>query len=244
MPYRKEKFENGNIVHVILRGVDGNAIFKDINDYYRGIFSIYEFNNSNPVSIKYRREIIERFKKSIRGRTSDESIIMPDNRERMVDILCFCFMPNHIHLLLKQIKENGITEFMRKVGTGYGGYINRKYNRQGHVFQSSFNAVKITTNEQLEIVFAYIHANPISLTYKDWKSVRIEDQDFKKIIEFLREYKWSSYLDYIGIKNFPSVTQKEFILELFREENNCKEFVENYIKNKGESKEYSELFLE
>jgi len=70
MPYRKEKFENGDIVHIILRGVDSNLLFKDINDYYRGIFSIYEFNNSNLVSIKYRREIIERFKKSIRGPAS------------------------------------------------------------------------------------------------------------------------------------------------------------------------------
>jgi len=249
MPYRKEKFENGNIVHVILRGVDGNAIFRDINDYYRGIFSIYEFNNSNPVSIKERRRLINRFKKisrgeTSRGPTSGGLIYLEDNRERMVDILCFCFMPNHIHLLLKQIKENGTTEFMRKVGTGYGGYVNRKYKRQGYVFQSSFNAVKITTNGQLEVVFAYIHTNPISLIYKNWKSIRIEDKDFKKITKFLKEYKWSSYLDYIGIKNFPSVTQREFMLELFREESNCKEFVENYIKNKGESKEYSELFLE
>lgn len=247
MPYRKEKFENGNIVHVVLRGVDGNAIFRDINDYYRGIFSIYEFNNSNPVSIKYRREIIERFKKSIRsirGRTSDRFVIIPDNREKMVDILCFCFMPNHIHLLLKQIRENGITEFMRKVGTGYGGYVNRKHKRQGHVFQGSFNAVKITTSEQLEVIFAYIHTNPISLIYKSWKSIKIKDKDFKKIIKFLENYKWSSYLDCIGIKNFPSVTQREFMLNLFGGGNNCKNFIEDYIKNKGESKEYSELFLE
>ena len=244
MPYRKEKFENGNIVHVILRGVDGNLLFKDRDDYFRGIFSIYEFNNLKPVSIKYRREIINRFKKSIRGRTSDKSIIISDERERMVDILCFCFMPNHIHLLVRQVKDNGITEFMRKVGTGYGGYINRKYKRQGHVFQGSFQAVKITTDEQLKIVFTYIHANPVSLIYRDWKNVMIEDNNFDKIIKFVENYKWSSYLDYIEIKNFPSVIQGEFMRELFRGKNNCKEFVEEYIKNKGERKEYSELFLE
>ncbi|MBU3942711.1 transposase, partial [Patescibacteria group bacterium] len=156
----------------------------------------------------------------------------------------FCFMPNHIHLLVRQIGDDGITEFMRKVGTGYGGYINSRYKREGHVFQGSFNAVKITTDAQLEIVFAYIHTNPISLIYKDWKSIKIEERDFDKIIKFLEDYKWSSYLDYIGIKNFPSIIQKEFMLELFGGENNCKEFVENYIKYKGESKEYSDLFLE
>ena len=108
MPYRKEKFENGDIVHIIIRGVDGNLLFRDRDDYYRGIFSIYEFNNLNPVSIKYRREIVNRFKKSIRGPTSDKSIIMPDKRDKMVEVLAFCFMPNHIHLLVRQIKDNGI----------------------------------------------------------------------------------------------------------------------------------------
>lgn len=248
MPYRKEKFENGDIVHIILRGIGGNAIFKDINDYYRGIFSVYEFNNSNPVLIRERRRSISYFKKisrgeNCRGRTSAVSALL-NNRERMVDVLAFCFMPNHIHLLVKQIGDDGITEFMRKIGTGYGGYINSKYKRQGHVFQGSFRAVKIETDEQLEIVFAYIHTNPVSLIYKDWKSIRIESEDFKKIIKFLEDYKWSSYLDYIGIKNFSSVTQREFILDLFGGENKCKEFIKNYIKNKGESKKYSELFLE
>ena len=239
MPYRKEKFEDGDVAHIILKGVDGNSIFKDIDDYYRGIFSIYEFNNLNPVSIKEKRRIIHQLKKVSRGRTSGNSgsLIIEDIRERMVDLLAFCFMPNHIHLLLKQIKENGVTEFMRKVGTGYGGYINRKYKRQGHVFQSSFNAVKIKTDEQLEVVFAYIHTNPISLIYPDWKKLKIENKDFNKTIKFLENYKWSSYLDYIGVKNFPSVTQREFMLELFGGENNCKTFIEDYIKNKGESKE-------
>ena len=249
MPYRKEKFENGDIVHVILRGVDGNLIFKDTDDYFRGIFSIYEFNNLNPVSIKERRRLINRFKKNSRGETSrgpTSGSLMPlkDNRERMVDILCFCFMPNHIHLLVRQIKDNGITEFMRKVGTGYGGYINRKHKRQGHVFQSSFSAVKITTNEQLRIVFAYIHTNSISLIYSEWKEIRTKEENFDKIIKFLENYKWSSYLDYIGTKNFPSVTQRESMVELFGGESNYKEFIQDYIKNKGELKKYSELFLE
>lgn len=242
MPYRKEKFENGNIVHIILRGINGNKIFKDINDYYRGIFSIYEFNDLNPANIKRRREIRNSFKKKIRlGRTSTDSV---DKRDRLVEILAFCFMPNHIHLLIKQIKDNGITEFMRKIGTGYGGYINRKYNQRGHVFQKVFEAIKIKTEEQLKIVFAYIHANPISLIYKDWKKIKIKDKDFGEIVKFLKNYKWSSYLDCIGIKNFPSVTQRDFMLELFGKENSCKNFIEDYIKNKGESKEYSELFLE
>lgn len=239
MPCRKEKFENGDIVHIILHGVSNDLLFLDLDDYYRGIFSIYEFNDLNPANIRRRRELRNSFKKKIRlGRTSADFL---DNRERMVDILCFSFMPNHIHLLLRQIKDSGITEFMRKLGTGYAGYIIRKYERKGHVFQRSFEAVKVETDEQLMTVFAYIHTNAISLIYKDWKKIRIEKYEFNKIIKFLENYRWHSYLDYIGIKNFPSVTHRDFMLDLFGGEVKCKEFVENYIRNKGEFSSRSDL---
>ncbi|MBU2634857.1 transposase [Patescibacteria group bacterium] len=236
MPYRKEQFETGYIYHITLKGLD-SSIFKDLNDYYRGIFSIYEFNNSGSVTIQKRRETRTRFKEG-RGRTST----FIDERDKLVEVLCFCFMPNHIHLLVRQLKDNGITEFMRKIGTGYGGYFNRKYNRQGHVFQNRFNAVHIENEEQLKIVFAYIYTNPLSLIYPEWKEIRIENLD--KAAKFLENYKWSSYLDCIGIKNFPSVTEREFIVELIGGEQKCKDFIKYWIEYKGESKEYSNLFLE
>jgi len=232
MPYRKIKFDNGDIIHVMLRGIDGSAIFRDIDDYYRGIFSIYEFNNSNPVSIQKRREGRSRFKQG-RGQASTFADGV-DVRDRFVDLLAFCFMPNHIHLLVKQIKEGGITNFISKIGTGLGGYINRKYKRRGHIFQSNFEAVKIETNEQLEVVFTYIHTNPISLIYKDWKIIKIGDTDWEKIIEFLNAYKWSSHSDYIGIKNFPSVITREFIINLFSDEKKYFDFIKDYILNKGQ----------
>ena len=70
MPYRKEQFANGEIYHIILRGLDDNLIFKDTNDYYRGIFSIYEFNNASSVTIQARRKVRATFKKKNRGPSS------------------------------------------------------------------------------------------------------------------------------------------------------------------------------
>lgn len=240
MPYRKQQFADNEIYHITLRAIDDNLIFKDIDDYYRGIFSIYEFNNLKPVSIIKRREIRFSFKNKIRrGRASSDFI---DERKRMVDLLSFCFMPNHIHLLTRQIQGNGITKFMSKIGTGYGGYLNRKYKRDGHVFQKRFNAVHVETDAQLKAVFAYIHTNPLSLIYPKWKEIRIENPD--EAINFLENYKWSSYLDYIGIKNFPSVTQRDFIVDLMNGPEGCKEFIKNWIRYKGEPEEYSNLFLE
>ncbi|PIP22551.1 MAG: hypothetical protein COX37_03350, partial [Candidatus Nealsonbacteria bacterium CG23_combo_of_CG06-09_8_20_14_all_39_17] len=128
MPYRKEQFINEEIYHIVIRGIDENLIFKNIDDYYRGIFSIYEFNTIKQVTIRERRSIRAKIKAEMK--TNRDPISVTDSREKLVEILCFCFMPNHMHLLLRQIKDNGISKFMAKFGIGYGGYFNRKYSRK------------------------------------------------------------------------------------------------------------------
>lgn len=135
MPHQTRQFENGEIYHITTRRVGDELFFIDEKDYFRGIFSIYEFNNSNSVSIRDRREERIRFKKSQaraglflpelpRGLPSGQFpegsprgiIVEPDKRKRFVDILAFCLMPNHIHLLLKQLIDKGISNFMQKFG--------------------------------------------------------------------------------------------------------------------------------
>lgn len=241
MAYRKEQFVNGEIYHIVIRGVDKNRIFRDIDDHYRGIFSIYEFNTTKPVVIRERRKARSRIKKLLK-KIGENSKLAADFRDKLIEVLTVCFMPNHLHLLIRQLKDGGIVKFMSKLGTGYGGYFNKKYNRVGHVFQNRFKAVHIKNDEQLKIVFAYIHSNPISLIEPKWKEHEI--RNFKKAIKFLENYKWSSYPDYIGKINFPSVTERKFILETMGGQDKCKEFLEEYIKYKGRVKERSDLFLE
>ena len=145
------------IYHVVLRGVGDTKTFKDDDDYYRMIFSIYEFNNCIPVNMWNRRK--ERlYEKRQIGADSPTR----QQRDMFVEILAFCFMPNHIHLLVRQLKDNSISQFMQKVGTGYANYFNKKYARRGHLF-NRFKAVLIKDDDQLRNVFAYIHCNPISL---------------------------------------------------------------------------------
>ncbi len=241
MPYRKHQFVNSEIYHIIVRGIDDNLIFKDADDYYRGIFSIYEFNTTEPVTIRTRREARFRIKKMLQETDRDPFSVI-DERDKLIEILAFCFMPNHIHLLVKQLKNEGITKFMRKSGAGYGGYFNRKYIRKGYVFQNRFSAVHIKDEEQLKTVFVYIHTNPIALVEPGWKERGIKEGE--KAIKFLENYKWSSYSDYIGKKNFPSVTERKFILEIMNRQEGCKEFVENWVRYKGEIREFAELALE
>ena len=247
MPIRQQELINNEVYHIVLRGVSDSLIFKDINDYYRGIFSLYEFNNINPVNIGKRRREIQTIKKisrsqAGRGRTSPISVNIPDKRDLLVEIFTFCFMPNHIHLLIKQIKDEGITKFMRKFGTGYANYFNKKYNRKGYLFQGRFQVVYVKTDDQLKIVFVYIHSNPISLMEPKWKELGIKNPE--KVIKHLENYKWCSYPEYIGKKNFPSVTERECVLKVKGGEQGCKNFIENWVRHKGKIKEFSNFVLE
>ena len=240
MPRRKEQFVTGEIYHIVIRAIDNNLIFKDLNDYYRGIFSIYEFNNANPIEIRKRRQARRKEKKKEKGGSPSSATF--EKRDRYVDILCFCFMPNHIHLLLKQLKNDGITKFMRKVGTGYAKYFNSKYSRKGYVFQNRFRSVLIKDDDQLRVIFNYIHANPISLIEPGWKENGIKN--LKKVAKFLEDYKWSSYKDYVGENNFPSVTERNFLSEFLSGVDGCKLSLKDWIKYKKSLTRSQELLLE
>ncbi len=203
MPYRKVEFADGEIYHIILRGIDGMLLFKDLNDHYRGIFSVYEFNDLRPVTIQRRREERNRFKKLIseegRGRPTSTALEQVGEREKLVDILAFCFMPNHIHLLLRQRKDGGIHKFMVKLGSGYGRYFNQKNQRKGYVFQNRFQSVHIEDDNQLRVVINYIHANPISLIEPKFKEEGIKNHSTEALnyetpqitvnIEIMLKYK-------------------------------------------------------
>ena len=231
---------NGEVYHVISRTVGDTVVFENENDFYRGIFSIYEFNNSNSVEIWERRRARINFKKNqkssnIVGRQTSHNI---DKRDKFVEIFAFSFMPNHLHLIVKQLKDNGISQFMKKVNGGYAKYFNEKYNRKGHLF-NKFKAVHISSDDQLKTVFTYVHTNLISLIQPNWKEKGIKN--IKKVRNFLENNKKHSYLDYIGKKNFPSVTQREFLLELMGGIEGCKDAINNWLLHKKEVKDFNDI---
>jgi len=236
MPIKRPELIRGEIYHLVIHGVGDLPIFKDEADRYRAIFSLYEFNTTKkPITIRERRKIRIKEKKSNRGLSSD-------TRDLLAEILAFYFMPNHIHLLVRQLKDEGITQFMRKFGTGYATYFNKKYNRMGHLFQGRFKAVHIRTNEQFKNVFVYIHTNGASLIEPEWKEKGIKNPE--KVIKFLENYKWSSYPDYLGKKNFPSVTKRDFLLKVMGGREGCKEFIEGWLKYKKGIKDFGNVVLE
>lgn len=222
MPINRPALINNEIYHLILRGVGDTEIFREDNDYWRAIFSIYEFNTTSPIEIRIQRA---KRKKAKNGEQ------FSDNRKLLVSILAFCFMPNHIHLLVCQKNENGITRFMRKFGAGYAAYFNKKYDRKGHLFQGRFRAGHVASDDLLKIISTYIHTNPVSLFDSKWKERGTKN--IRAVIEKLKNYKWSSYPDYLGANNFPSVTDRALLDKLLGGKFGAEKAVVNWVKEKG-----------
>lgn len=206
MPSRKITFSEDEIYHICNRAVDGQVIFRDNQDHFRAIHDLYEFNDEAPATPLYHKAP---FLKSYETRSHR---INGTSRKLIVEILAFALMPNHYHLLLRQLKENGIIEFMHKFGLGYAMYFNQKYQRVGTLFQGPFKAVLVEKQAHFIHLPFYIHANPLDLKFPTWRERKLNDP--QKAMGFLENYRWSSFPDYIGKKNFPSVIQRKFLTEV------------------------------
>jgi putative transposase len=230
MPVKRPPLTNGDIYHIVIRAVDVLKLFRNEKDYLRMIHDLFVFNDENPTAWHYRQH----YEKTPRSLGFVKIKEEKNKRKLLVEILAFCLMPNHVHLLVRQNVDGGISKFMRKIGAGYGIYYNEKYERKGHIFQGNYKIVRIENQKQLVIVFIYIHTNPVALISPRWKELGIRIKDLNKVINFLETYRWSSYSDYLQIKNFPSLTSREFLFEMMGGVKGCRKFVDDWLQHKKE----------
>ncbi|MCX6760270.1 MAG: transposase [Candidatus Nealsonbacteria bacterium] len=228
MPIRKTEFKKGKIYHVYSFGLNGKSIFANENDKERFLQSIYLSNNSNsfrgvPELGKNRENIpIDGVKNILKSRKIKVS--------PLVSILSLCIMPNHLHLILKEDKKNGISGFMQKIGNSYGKYYSKKYGLKGSVFSGRFKAVQIEKNEQLNYLFAYINAvNPAQLVEPYLKIKGVEN--FSLVWNSVENYKWSSHLDLMGIRS-SLIIDKSLFLKTFGNPKNYNDFAKEVLLGK------------
>ena len=183
------------------RGVEKRDLFMNTGDYARFVHDMYEFNDSKPARNA--------------GRNFDTPMIDLRNqsleRSKIVDIHGWCLMKNHYHLLLSERVEGGLTLFIRKLNVGYANYFNEKYKRVGTLFQGRTKRIRITSDPHFLHILHYIHLNPLDFlgAAKEWRSGRV--QNSKAARAQLERYRWSSYQDYSGKKNFPSILTMDFM---------------------------------
>lgn len=213
------------IFHVLNRGVDKRKIFLSDLDYFRFVHDLYAFNDKNVVNTTFKSFCINKELNDIGSRTNDGK----EHRELLVNIHAFCLMPNHYHLLLTERIDGGISKFMKKVNMGYAKYFNQKYERKGALFEGRYKSILVKNDAHFIYLPYYIHLNPLDLIMPEWRKNKI--YDYKKAIQFLENYRWSSFIDYSGGKNFSSVISKNLLMDFFEKESQFKYNIQKFIKN-------------
>jgi putative transposase len=184
MSIRKVNLVSDEYYHIYNRGNSKQKNFHDNEDYFHFMAILFACNSTS----NFRAGILAK----------DESPYDFEREKRIVSIGAYCIMPNHFHILITQKEEGGISKFMQKVATAYVMYYNKKYNRTGGLFEGKFKSEHSSNDIYLRYLFSYIHLNPVKLIQKDWKENGIKNK--KYALEYLEKYKYSSYLDYLGIK--------------------------------------------
>src|SRR3989339_1800755 len=165
-----------SIYHIYNRGVNKDLIFKDEQDY--------------KVFLNYLKECLSPVEDGSRFQVRNLKSFYTE-----IELLSFCLMPNHVHLLIKQKDKNAIKKFTQSLFTRYSIYFNRKYRRSGSLFQGRYKATNVIDKDYLLDLSRYIHKNPLKYT--------------KDLIE-----SYSSYSIYLGLVNTAWVN-KNIILDYF-----------------------------
>lgn len=223
MPYRKTPLATDEVYHLINRGVAKQPIFSRIWDYKRAsdLINYYRFEKPKICYSHFRRL-----------RQVDKEVFWKNLKkicEPLVEIIAYCLMPNHFHLLIRQLKEKGISTFMGNFQNAYVRFFNRRYKRIGPLFQSVFKAVRMEDDEQLLHVTRYVHLNPSS-SYL----VGIKD---------LEKYQWSSLSDYLEVHDNSFVNPK-LVLDQFKDRDSYRKYVFDQADYQRELQTIKNLLLE
>lgn len=126
----------------------------------------------------------------------------------LVDVLAYCLMPNHYHLLVYLKTDDFSRRVMQPFGVAYTKAVNKEQGRVGPIFQGPFQAVLVQTDEHLVHLSRYIHLNPFAA----------------KLVDEPEEWVFSSYRDYVGLRR-GRLPSPERVLGLFSSVQAYREFV-------------------
>ncbi|NTW71166.1 MAG: transposase [Eubacteriaceae bacterium] len=171
----------------------------------------------------------------LRGLDKRDIFIDNEDRRKFIDsiaksketgkfsLLGYCLMNNHVHILMKEGEELGIS--IKRIAISYAQWHNGKYARVGHLFQNRFLSEPVENEEYLISVLRYIHQNPVNAY----------------MVASCEEYEWSSYMAYINLyenRSDVKIIDPEIIFELIDSKNNFEKTTKELVK--GTCLEYSE----
>ena len=218
--YRKNPLATGEVYHVFNKSIAGFVIFNNQTDYNRMISTIRYYQAENHANRLSR--FIE-----LNENNFDEALDKYlRNKSKHVEIIAYCIMPTHIHLIIKQLKERGTSTFLNNVLNSYTRYFNAKHKRKGPLWEGRFKNVLVKTNEQLLHLTRYVHLNPVTAYLIDNPELWVPSS-YKEYLETDSNYKISNFTNVLDINT-----------------ESYKKFVENRISYQRDLAKIKELLFE
>ena len=204
---RKIKTVPGQYYHIYNKSSAGKAIFNQPRDYVRFLFLLFVIQS--PKKLLHTKRQIDFYIKHSKFKLSKKDIQKITNSKK-VEIVAFVIMPNHFHIIINDLEENGISLYMQRLQSGYARYSQIKYKSSGHLFRGPFGLVPIEDNEQLLYLSSYIHKNPKELI--SWKDNFVN-------------YPWSSYQDFVKENRWGKLLKPEIVTSQFKSNKDYSKYV-------------------
>lgn len=237
----REKITIGSFVHIYNRGNRKQEIVRDNKDRWHFLEILYylndEFISANPFC-KIQVSLTSNVNRAKRP------FIRPANwpaRKPLVKILSFSLLENHYHLFLKEIREGGISLFMKRFGTGMAKYFNTKYQENGSLFQGPYKIKKIDEEMYFKYLSVYVQVKNVFEMYPGGyeKAVR----EFDKAYDWAVKYPYCSLADYAGERS-SAIIDKDVLGELFNNPKEYKEFARQCLEQIDLNNKLGKLTLE
>lgn len=229
---RNIEFAPEEFYHLYNRGTEKRNIFVNDSDRDRFVALLVLSNQTSPVRIDNLLQ--QARQQGQQGRTLLALLEMAlevakaEPGGTLVDLCAYCLMPNHFHLLVREHSEGGISRFMQKLLTGYTMYFNTRYERTGALFQGTFKAKHAGEDRYLRHLLSYLHINPVKLIEPTWKETGIANR--KKAEAYLRQYRYSSFLDYLGEKRAENaIINRDVLPDYFETPGSFKESMRDWL---------------
>ena len=206
----RKKEEKSNFFHIYNRGVDKRIIFKNHINYLHFLELLKSVNSLELIGSLYHYK-----------QNGDKSI--KKNSKKLVEIISYSLIPNHFHLLVREVSENGVSKFMHKIGTGYTNHFNYKNERTGYLFQGPYKSVLVDNDDYLNYLSAYIFGN--SEIHGVCRAEKYKYSNYNLALSGRSRY----FRKYI-LKDFSDIGEyKEYVKEAVKNSKNMKADKKHYI---------------
>lgn len=204
---REIDFVNGEYYHLYNRGTDKREIFLDEEDFEHFIQSLHLFNDALFVTPRTPFQKVAAL---------SLSQFFDFDRHPYVDYVSYILIPNHYHLLVRQIRSGGISKLMHKLDMGYSHYLNHQLDRSGTLYEGTFKAIHVDKESYLQHLPLYMHLNGLDLGGFNWRDGEVSDWD--TAMAFLDSYRWSSHHAYMGRQQVFPLVKEEIIRGLYKDQ--------------------------